>query len=36
MAEEAELSNFVGGNLSNERKIVPLPVGSKTIKPEGE
>ncbi len=34
--EEAELSDFIGGNLSNERKIVPLPVGNKTVTPEGE
>ena len=34
--EEAELSDFIGGNLSNERKIVPLPTSSKPTKPEGE
>ncbi len=34
--EEAELSDFIGGNLSNERGLVPLPVGSRTIKPEGK
>jgi hypothetical protein len=35
--EEAELSDFVGGNLSNERKLVPVPLVRKPIEPlEGE
>jgi hypothetical protein len=34
--KEAELSDFIGGNLSSERKIISLPIGSKTVKSEGE
>jgi hypothetical protein len=34
--EQAELSDFIGGNLSHERKLTPLPVRSRSIKQEGE
>jgi len=34
--EQAELSDFIDGNLSNERDIVPLPVTRKDVKPPEE
>jgi hypothetical protein len=33
VGEEAELSDFIGGNLSNERKIVPLPITRTNVNP---
>jgi len=36
MDEDAELSDFIEGNLSNEKKLIPLPVNISRVRQEGE